>query len=379
MNKLTPEELTRYSRHLVLKDFGTENQEKLKKSRILMVGAGGLGCPALLYLTAAGVGKIGIVDFDDVQESNLQRQVLFSTEDVGQNKAVAAQRNLNKLNPFVKIITYAEKLTSKNALKIISEYDIVLDGSDNFPTRYLVNDACVLTNKAIVYGSILQYEGQLSVFNTQTTKGSFTQNYRDLFPDPPKPHEIPNCEQAGVLGVLPGTMGSLMANEVIKLITGIGEPLVNKLLIFDSLSLQTLTVTIPNRNSRVNIKELIDYDDFCGLNDQKDKSLSMKEITVLELKKLIDTQSDFQLIDVREVHEFEQANIGGEHIPMAEVPHQIERIQTTKQVVVHCRSGGRSGNIIQWLEKNHGFNNLYNLKGGILAWAKEIDSSLDVS
>jgi len=379
VNKLTPEELTRYSRHLVLKDFGKENQEKLKKSRVLMVGAGGLGCPALLYLVAAGIGKIGIIDFDDVQESNLQRQVLFNTHDVGENKALAAKKHLAKLNPFVTIFPYAEKLTSKNALKLFADYEIVLDGSDNFPTRYLVNDACVLTGKALIYGSILQYEGQLSVLNVRSTDGSHSQNYRDLFPESPQPHEVPNCEQAGVLGVLPGTVGSLMANEAIKLITGIGDPLINKLLIFDSLTLQTLTVSIPNRNSRANIKELIDYDDFCGLNDQKDKSLSMKEITVQELKSLLDTNADFQLIDVREVHEFEQANIGGEHIPMAEVPHQIERIETTKQVVMHCRSGGRSGNIIQWLEKNHGFNNLYNLKGGILAWAKEIDSSLDVS
>lgn len=344
-----------------------------------MVGAGGLGCPALLYLAAAGIGKIGIVDFDTVQESNLQRQVLFNTDDVGYNKALIAQKHLNKLNPFVNVIPYPEKLTSKNAIEIFSEYDVVLDGSDNFPTRYLVNDACVLLHKPLVYGSILQYEGQLSVFNAFQPDQSRSTNYRDLFPIPPQPHEVPNCEQAGVLGVLPGIIGSMMASEAIKLITGMGECLINKLLIFDSLSLETLTVSIPNRNSRVDIKELIDYDDFCGLNQQKAKSLGMKEITVQELKNLLDAKADFQLIDVREVHEFEQSNIGGEHIPMAEVPHQIERIQTTKQVVMHCRSGGRSGNIIQWLEKNHGFDNLYNLKGGILAWAKEIDPSLDVS
>jgi len=379
VNKLTPEELTRYSRHLVLKDFGKENQEKLKNTSILVVGAGGLGCPALLYLTAAGIGKIGIVDFDSVQESNLQRQVLFTTADVGKNKAMAAHNHLQLLNPFVEVIPHTEKLSKKNAISILSAYDIILDGSDNFPTRYLVNDASVLLHKPLVYGSILQYEGQLSVFNIPKPDGSRTTNYRDLFPTPPQPHEVPNCEQAGVLGVLPGMIGSMMANEAIKLITGIGECLLNKLLIFDSLSLETLTVTIPNRNSRANIKELIDYDDFCGLNQQKGKSLGMKEITVLELKSLLDANADFQLIDVREVHEFEQANIGGEHIPMAEVPHHIERIQTTKQVVMHCRSGGRSGNIIQWLEKNHGFENLYNLKGGILAWAKEIDSSLEVS
>lgn len=379
MNKLTPEELTRYSRHLVLKDFGLKNQEKLKQASVLVIGAGGLGSPALLYLAAAGIGKIGMVDFDVVQESNLQRQVLFSTEDIGENKATAASRHLNKLNPFVTVVSIAEQLTSENAIGIIRDYDLVLDGSDNFPTRYLVNDACVLLNKPLVYGSILQYEGQLAVFNVPLKTGEISANYRDLFPVPPQPHEVPNCEQAGVLGVLPGMLGSMMANEAIKLITGIAEPMVNRLIIVDSLSLEMMTVKIPDRNSRADIKKLIDYEQFCGINHEKDKSLGMKEITVLELKQLIDTKSDFQLIDVREGYEYDQANIGGEHIPMAEVPHNIDRIQTNKQVVVHCRSGGRSGNIIQWLEKNHGFENLYNLKGGILAWAREIDDSLDVS
>ncbi|MBX2966473.1 MAG: ThiF family adenylyltransferase [Cyclobacteriaceae bacterium] len=378
MNKLTPEELTRYSRHLVLKDFGLKNQEKLKQASVLVVGAGGLGSPVLLYLAAAGIGKIGIADFDVVQESNLQRQVLFTTDDIGKNKALAAVQHLNKLNPFSTAIAIQEKLTGNNALNIIEQYDIVLDGSDNFPTRYLVNDACVLTGKTLVYGSILQYEGQLAVFNIPNNDGSRSANYRDLFPEPPLPHEVPNCEQAGVLGVLPGMLGSMMANEAIKLITGIAKPLINGLVIVDSLSLEMTTVKIPDRNSRANIKKLIDYEDFCGINQEKDKSLNMKEITVQELKQLIDTKSDFQLIDVREIHEYEQANIGGEHIPMAEVPHNIDRIQTDKRVVVHCRSGGRSGNIIQWLEKNHSLENLYNLKGGIIAWANEIDTSLDV-
>lgn len=379
MNKLTPEELTRYSRHLVLKDFGLKNQEKLKQASVLVVGAGGLGSPALLYLAAAGIGKIGIIDFDVVQESNLQRQVLFTTDDTGTNKAQAAAQHLNKLNPFVSVIPIKEKLTSDNALTIISNFDVVLDGSDNFPTRYLVNDACILLEKPFVYGSILQYEGQLAVFNVALGENKRSTNYRDLFPEPPLPHEVPNCEQAGVLGVLPGMLGSMMTNEAIKLITRIAEPLLNRLIIVDSLSLEIMSVKIPDRNSRAGIKKLIDYEQFCGINQEKDKSLGMKEITVQELKHLIDTKSDFQLIDVREAHEYEQANIGGEHIPMADVPHNIDRIQTNKQVVIHCRSGGRSGNIIQWLEKNHGFDNLYNLKGGILAWAREIDDSLDVS
>ncbi|MBX2962896.1 MAG: ThiF family adenylyltransferase [Cyclobacteriaceae bacterium] len=379
MNKLTPEELTRYSRQLVLKDFGLKNQEKLKQASVMVVGAGGLGSPALLYLAAAGIGTIGVVDFDIVQESNLHRQVLFSTEDIGKNKAITAEGHLRKLNPFVSVVPITEKITSKNALAIISDFDLVLDGSDNFPTRYLVNDACVLAGKPLVYSSILQYEGQLAVFNVPQHTGEPSLNYRDLFPEPPLPNEVPNCEQAGVLGVLSGILGSMMANEAIKLITGIAEPLINRLVIIDSLSLEMLTIKIPDRNSRASIKILIDYEEFCGLNQQKDKSLDMKEITVRELKQLIDTKADFQLIDVREIHEYEQANLGGEHIPMAEVPYNIDRIQTDKQVVVHCRSGGRSGNIIQWLEKNHQFENLYNLKGGILAWAHEIDSSIEVS
>lgn len=346
---------------------------------MLVVGAGGLGSPALLYLAAAGIGKIGIIDFDVVQESNLQRQVLFTTDDTGTNKAQAAAQHLNKLNPFVSVIPIKEKLSSDNALTIISNFDVVLDGSDNFPTRYLVNDACILLEKPFVYGSILQYEGQLAVFNVALGENKRSTNYRDLFPEPPLPHEVPNCEQAGVLGVLPGMLGSMMTNEAIKLITRIAEPLLNRLIIVDSLSLEIMSVKIPDRNSRAGIKKLIDYEQFCGINQEKDKSLGMKEITVQELKHLIDTKSDFQLIDVREAHEYEQANIGGEHIPMADVPHNIDRIQTNKQVVIHCRSGGRSGNIIQWLEKNHGFDNLYNLKGGILAWAREIDDSLDVS
>lgn len=344
-----------------------------------MIGAGGLGCPALLYLTAAGVGTIGIVDFDTVQESNLQRQVLFTTDDIGKNKARVAITRLSQLNPFTRFMLHQLKLDSTNALQIIGEYDMVLDGSDNFPTRYLVNDACVLAAKPVVYGAILQYEGQISVFNAPTGNGNRSVNYRDLFPMPPLPDEVPNCEEAGVLGVLPGIIGSMMAGEAIKLITGIGVPLAGKLAILDSLTLELTHVTIPDRNTRTSINHLIDYDLFCGINQNKSKSLGMKEVTVQELKQMLDSQVDFQLIDVREPYENDMANLGGELIPMAEVPHNLDRISKTKKVVVHCRSGGRSGNIIQWLEKNHGFDNLYNLKGGILAWAKEIDPTLSVS
>lgn len=378
MNKLTPQELTRYSRHLVLENFGVEAQQKLKNASVLIIGAGGLGCPALLYLTAAGIGTIGIVDFDVVQESNLQRQVLFSNSDIGELKAEVAAKKLSSQNPFVKIKPYTTQLTRANCLEIIKDFDIVLDGTDNFQTRYLVNDACVLVDKILIYGSILQYEGQLSVFNVPSGISRST-NYRDLFPEPPKPNQVPNCEEAGVLGVLPGVIGSMMASEAIKLITNVGEALFNRLMILDISTLETTFIKIPNRNSRHSIVELIDYDVFCGINQTTNEPKRMKEVTVQELKASLDAKEDFQLIDVREIHENEQANIGGLHIPMGDVPHNVDQIEKDKKVVVYCRSGNRSGNIIQWLEKNQGLTNLYNLKGGMLAWRKEIDETLEVS
>ncbi|MEO7991771.1 MAG: molybdopterin-synthase adenylyltransferase MoeB [Chryseolinea sp.] len=381
MTNLTNEELIRYNRHLILQDFGATGQRMLKNGSVLVVGAGGLGSPSLLYLTAAGVGTIGIIDFDTVDISNLQRQVIFTTEDVGKNKAEAASLRLSERNPHVLLKTYSEKLTSFNALDIIRHYDVVVDGTDNFPTRYLINDACVLLNKAFVYGSILTYEGQISVFNYQTREGNFSANYRDLFPTPPDPSSVQNCEQAGVLGVLPGIIGGMQANEVIKILTGIGEVLANKLLLFDSLTMQQTIVTFRGQHSREHIKYLVDYDEFCGVNPQKSKSLNsnqtaMKEVTVQELKKLKETGTDFQLIDVREPHEYDICNLDGELIPQAEIPSNVDKVSKTKQVVIHCRSGARSGNMVQWLEKNHGFENLYNLKGGILAWAKEIDPTM---
>jgi adenylyltransferase/sulfurtransferase len=375
VSKLSPEEIKRYSRHLVLKEFGAEGQLKLKQARILVVGAGGLGCPALLYLAAAGVGTIGIVDFDVVQESNLQRQVLFRMDDIGTNKANAATNHLRELNPLISITPYPVRLTSQNALDIIGNYDLVIDGSDNFPTRYLVNDACVLLDKSFVYGSVLEYEGQVSVFNVHLNS-QYSSNYRDLFHSPPLPDKVPNCEQAGVLGVLPGIIGSIQANEAIKVLTGIGEPLIDRLLLMDSLTLETTQIKIQNKQARLEIKNLVDYEDFCGISEKKIKSLGMKEITVQELQDLQQSGTDFQLIDVREPHEYDICHIEGELIPLAEVPHNIDKISRAKKVVIYCRSGGRSGQIIQWLEKNHKLDNLYNLKGGILAWAREIDPSM---
>lgn len=378
MDKLTPAELQRYSRHLVLKDFGVENQLKLRNARVLVVGAGGLGCPALLYLTAAGVGTIGVIDSDKLEISNLQRQVLYTMEDIGRNKAEAAVARLAKLNPLTTLRAIPERLTSHNALGILEEFDVVVDGTDNFPTRYLINDACVLLDKPFVYASILQYEGQAAVFNLRRTSGVMSANYRDIFPEPPSDESVPNCEQAGVLGVLPGLLGCMQANEVIKILTGIGEPLADRLLILDSATMDQTLIRIADHGTREQIKTLIDYEDFCGINAGKNKSLndkplSMKEVTAQELKKLMDQNADFQLIDVREPHEYDICNLNGELIPMSDIPNNVDKIAKDKQVVIHCRSGKRSGDMLLWLEKNHGFNNLYNLKGGILAWAKEVD------
>lgn len=373
---LTEQELLRYSRHLVLKDFGLENQIKLKKARVLVVGAGGLGSPALLYLAAAGIGTLGIVDFDTVAISNLQRQVIFTQDDVGKNKAEAAAARLRLLNPLIHIEKFPFQLTAANALEVIRHFDIVLDGTDNFPTRYLLNDACVLANKSLVYGSILQFEGQVAVFNLKIKDGGFSTNYRDLFPQPPDPDSVPNCEQAGVLGVLPGIIGSMQASEVIKIITNISKPLTDKLVIFDALAMEMTTITIPHRKSRDTIKTLIDYEDFCGISPKNNKSLSMKEITVQELDEMKKSGADFQLIDVRESYEFDICNLEGELIPMSEIPNNVDKISKDKKVVVHCRSGKRSGDMIIWLEKTHNFTNLYNLKGGVLAWAREIDTDM---
>jgi molybdopterin/thiamine biosynthesis adenylyltransferase/rhodanese-related sulfurtransferase len=382
MTKLTSEEIKRYSRHLVLKELGVAGQLKLKQAKVLVVGAGGLGCPVLLYLAAAGVGSIGIADDDTIHLSNLQRQIMYTIDTVGENKAEIARRKLSKLNPLVSLKAYPFRITSENVMAIVDNYDIVVDGTDNFATRYLLNDACVLVNKPMIYGSILKFEGQVAVFNDLKKDGNRSPNYRDLFPEPPLPESVPNCEQAGVIGVLPGIIGCFQANEAIKLITGLGESLAGKLLIFDCATLQQTVIKIPDRNSKDSIKTLIDYEDFCGISHQKNKSLTrnqtiaMKEVTVQELQKLKDSGADFQLIDVREPHEYDICNLDGELIPMSEIPHNVDKISKDKQVVIHCRSGKRSGDMLLWLEKNHGFKNLYNLKGGVLAWAKEIDPTM---
>ena len=385
MTTLTREENIRYSRHLALREFGLENQLKLKQAKVLVVGAGGLGSPALLYLAAAGIGTLGIADGDTVDLSNLQRQILFAVEDIGHNKAEIARARLSRLNPGITLQPYPTHLTSANALAVLKDYDVVIDCSDNFPTRYLLNDACVMLGKPLVYGSILRFEGHVSVFNLPLSDGQRSANYRDLFPEPPDPSSVPNCEEAGVLGILPGMVGAMQATETIKIITGLGEPLAEKLAILDALSMNITTIRYHPQRDRYIITTLIDYEDFCGLNQHKNKSLTfnereiMKEITVQELKQLMDSGADFQLIDVREPHEYEAANLDGELIPQGDIPSSVDKISRDKQVVIHCRSGARSGNMVQWLEKNHKFENLYNLKGGILAWAREIDPEMHVS
>lgn len=363
------EERARYSRHFVLPGFGEEGQRRLKQASVLVVGAGGLGAPVLSYLAAAGVGTIGIVDDDVVNLSNLQRQVLFTRDDIGKGKAECARSALLALNGSITINAYSLRLTAGNALERLKPYQLVIDATDNFPTRYLLDDACVILNKPLIYGSIFRFEGQVSIFNHE---GGPT--YRDLYPHPPKPGSVPDCEAGGVLGVLPGIIGSIQANEAIKLITGIGEPLTGRLLLLDSLTMDTRIVSLPKKQGTSN-RNLIDYEQFCGLSSTKEKTV-MNEVTVQELKALKDSGADFQLIDVREPHEYDTCHLHGELIPMADVPLNIDKISKTKQVIIHCRSGGRSGNMVNWLEKNHGFTNLYNLKGGILAWANQIDPGM---
>ncbi|MFA0964228.1 molybdopterin-synthase adenylyltransferase MoeB [Roseivirga sp. BDSF3-8] len=381
--QFSKEELERYSRHLIIPDFNIEGQRKLKAAKVLVVGTGGLGSPLLQYLTAAGVGTIGILDFDVVDESNLQRQVLFRVSDVGKPKAEVARDTLRKLNPHVNFIVHNTQLTSDNALDIIKDYDVVADGTDNFPTRYLVNDACVLLNKTNVYASIFRFEGQVSVFNYTDNEGNTGPNYRDLFPVPPPPGLVPSCAEGGVIGVLPGILGSLQANEVIKVITGVGDPLSGRLFLFDALTFETRTLKVrrdpenPLNGNNPSQKELIDYQQFCGIGgNSSDEDRPVKEVTVDELYDMQTRGEKIQVIDVREPYEYEIANIGAELIPLKTISENVDRVESGKKVIIHCRSGVRSAKAIRELENSFGFTNLYNLKGGILAWADKIDKEM---
>ena len=349
LGRLGGAELKRYNRHIILPEIGLEGQQKLKLAKVLVIGAGGLGCPLLQYLAAAGVGTISIIDSDKIDESNLHRQILYSSNDVGKNKADIAAKKLSELNPFIKIIPIVSYLNSENALQLFSDFDIIIDGSDNFATRYLVNDACVILNKPFVSGSIYKFQGQISVFNYHDGP-----TYRCLYPEP---GEIPNCAEIGVLGVLPGIVGCLMANETIKMIIGNGEVLSGKLLVFDSLTMQFNTFEFSSVAENKTIKTLGNYDFFC---DTK-----VKEITADELKNKILLSEKFQLIDVRELHEYEIKNIGGVLIPLNELENNLDKISTTLPLIIHCQSGMRSKKAIELL-KQKGFNNLTNLKNGLM-------------
>jgi adenylyltransferase/sulfurtransferase len=372
--QFSPEELNRYNRHIILPQFGIEGQQKLKTAKVLVVGSGGLGNPLLLYLAAAGIGTIGIIDFDIVDESNLQRQILFNADDIKKPKATRAAEKVKALNPYIHVTVYNDKIASANAMGIIKDYDIVADGTDNFPTRYLINDACVLSGKPYVYGSVFQFEGQLSLFNYKNANGEAGPNYRDLFPTPPPPELIPDCASGGVLGVLPGIIGSMQALEVIKAITRIGENLSGKFLVFDALAATSKIFTIkrtednPLNGTNPIITSLIDYDAFCNIKAND----NIKQITAEELFYLQSSGEDFQLIDVREPNEYAAYNIGGELISLKDVLENIGKINRNKKVVIHCQSGSRSAQAINLLQQK-GFDNLYNLAGGLEEYRRLIN------
>jgi len=378
---LSPTELNRYSRQILLPGFNKQGQEKLKQGSVLVIGAGGLGSPALLYLAAAGVGRIGIVDFDMVDESNLQRQVLFKTSDVGNSKVYLAAERLKELNPLIKIETHEVQLSASNAMEIISNYDVVVDGSDNLPTRYLVSDACVFLKKTLVYGAIFQFEGQASVFNQLHADGTRGPNYRDLFPEPPPPELVPSCSEGGVLGVLPGIIGSIQANETIKILTGIGTTLSGRLLLFDSLDFSTRILNVrknpanPVSGESPIIFSLIDYEAFCNPALHKTQG-SVKEIAPIDLKQLIDSEKEIQIIDVREPREFELVNINGINIPLNLLNEKYSLIRRDVPVILHCKTGVRSFAAAQKLQSQFGYTNVLNLKGGILKWIDEVDPEL---
>jgi len=384
--ELSSTELQRYSRHLTLPEFGMEGQEKLKNASVLLVGAGGLGSPAATYLAAAGVGRIGLVDFDTVEASNLQRQILYGTSDVGRPKLDAAAEHLNDLNPHVEIDRHEVRLTSDNALDIIDDYDVVADGTDNFPTRYLVNDACVMTGTPNVYASIFRFEGQVSVFATEDGPC-----YRCLYEEPPPPGLVPSCAEGGVLGILPGFIGTLQATEVIKLITGIGSPLIGRLLMVDALPMDFRTVDVPKNpecpvcGDDPTVTELIDYEAFCGIPQQNGSSEtastsdvaddeSVPKISVHDLKQRRESGDAPFVLDVREPYEAEIASIGADQlIPVDQLADRLNELEvgTDEELVVHCRSGGRSEKATRMLrEKGYEASNL---AGGVLAWSDEID------
>ncbi len=377
--QLSNDEILRYSRHLILPEVGLEGQRRLKAARVLLVGAGGLGSPAALYLAAAGVGTLGLVDFDVVDLTNLQRQVLHGTRDVGRPKLASANDRIRDINPNVAVELFETRLTSANALEIVREFDIVIDGADNFPTRYLVNDACVLTGRPNVYGSIFRFEGQASVFATRDGPC-----YRCLFREPPPPGLVPSCAEGGVLGVLPGLVGTIQATEAIKLILKVGESLIGRLLLVNALSLQFRTVTLRrDPTCRLcgthEIDTLVDYEEFCGLRRAQAEELAappLRELTPTELVQKLARGDDLDLIDVREPHEYAIARIDGARlIPLGTLTEAIASLEREREIIVHCKSGGRSARAVRFLQ-DVGFRNVWNLTGGITRWSAEVDPSI---
>src|SRR5664279_2361870 len=377
--ELTTDDLSRYSRHLILPEVGMEGQRKLKAASILCVGAGGLGSPLALYLAAAGIGTLGLVDFDVVDASNLQRQIIHSTKDIGRKKLDSAEEKLKALNPALNIVKHDTMLTSANALQIIRDYDIVVDGTDNFPTRYLVNDACVLLAKPNVYGSIFRFEGQATVFAYQGGPC-----YRCLYPEPPPPGLVPSCAEGGVLGVLPGLLGVIQATEVIKLILGSGEPLIGRLLLVDALAMRFRELRLrknpecPVCGANPTICELIDYNQFCGIRGESQEApltSAVPEIRPEELKAKLDAGDDIFILDVREPHEYQICNIGGHLIPLGDLPARMNELDSSREIVVHCRSGVRSAKAVTLL-RQAGFGKVTNLAGGILAWSDKVDPTV---
>jgi adenylyltransferase/sulfurtransferase len=375
--ELTTADLSRYARHLILPEVGMEGQQKLKAARVLCVGTGGLGSPLALYLAAAGIGTLGLVDFDVVDASNLQRQIIHSTKDIGRKKLDSAEEKLLALNPALNVIKHETMLKSENALEILKDYDIVADGTDNFPTRYLVNDACVLTGKPNVYGSVFRFEGQASVFATR--EGPC---YRCLYPEPPPPGLAPNCAEGGVLGILPGLVGVIQATEVIKLILGKGEPLIGRLLFVDALAMRFRELKLrknpecPVCGAHPTVTQLIDYQQFCGIAPETQQEQEVKngipQIGAKELKQRLDAGEDLFILDVRAPFEYRIANIGGKLIPMSEVPRRLAEIDRNREIVVQCKLGISSQRVAEFLAQQ-GYANVKNLAGGIRAWAEQID------
>ncbi len=377
---LTVEEVRRYSRHLIIPDVGKTGQRRLKNAKVLVVGAGGLGSPALLYLAAAGVGTLGVIDFDVVDESNLQRQIIHGQSDIGRPKAVSAMESIHEVNPLVNVVLHEERLDSDNAMQIFEPYDLIVDGTDNFATRYLVNDACVLLGKPYVWGSIYRFDGQASVFWAEHGPC-----YRCLYPEPPPPGMVPSCAEGGVLGVLCASIGSIQVNEAIKLITGIGEPLVGRLMIYDALDMTYRTVKVrkdpecPVCGKNPTITELIDYEEFCGtVSEDAQKAAAGSTITATELKEMLDRDEDIFLVDVREPNEYEIVSIPGAMlIPKGEFLSgaALERLPQDRRIVLHCKSGQRSAEVLA-VVKDAGFSDAVHVGGGVLAWINQVDPSL---